>query len=325
MKTRRTWRWLLLGCLLLVLAIMPKLVSEFSLNLLITMLIYALFAVSFNLLLGQGGLVSFGHSAYFGIGAYTSILVYKHLGLSLLPGILAGGITAFLLGIAFGVFVARKSGLTFALLSLAFNALIYGVAEKWRSLTHGEDGLAAQRPDLSLPGFGTIDMFDTVNFYFFVLIIVVVCIAYCWYFTKTPLGKLNVCIRENEQRAGFAGYNTYLAKLFVYLICAFFCGIAGALASTFGEFVATTMINLDKSADILIIAFIGGRGIFWGPIVGACFLTYVNDALSTLTEHWAIIQGAMFVAIIMFAPDGISGLLTRIKDRAMGRRRSEEG
>jgi branched-chain amino acid transport system permease protein len=314
MKNNLIWKWLALACLLMALAVMPKLLPEFYLNLLITMVIYSLCAVSFNMLLGQTGLLSFGHAAYFGIGAYAPILLFKHFECSLLLGTLAGGVTALLLGIVFGFFVARKSGLPFALLSLAFNALIWGVAEKWRSLTGGEDGLAASRPDLFLPGFGTIDMFSTINFYYFVVIVVVLCITCCWYLTQTPLGKLNLLIRENEQRTAFIGYDTFKTKYLVYLICAFFCGIAGALASIFGEYVATTMINMEKSSDILIMTYVGGRFTFWGPIVGACFLIYINDALSSLTEYWAIVQGTMFIVLVMYAPFGISGLLIRIKD-----------
>ncbi len=325
MTYRRVWKWLFFVSLVALLAFLPKLISEFSLNLVITMLIYSLVAVGYNILFGQAGLLSFGHAAYFGIGAYTSILVYKHLGLSLLPGIVAGGVCGVLLGIVFGVFVVRLSGLPFALLSLAFNMVIYAVAEKWRSLSGGEDGLAMQRPDLSVPGFGSIDMFSTVNFYYFVLIVVGLSVVYCWFLTRTPLGRINVCVRENAERAGFVGYNTYATKFLVYLIAAFFCGIAGALASSFQEFVSTTMINLDKSADILIITFVGGRGIFWGPIIGAFFLTYLNDALSSLTEHWAIIQGAIFIALVMYAPDGISGLVLRIKDWLLDRFRREAG
>jgi branched-chain amino acid transport system permease protein len=289
------------------------------------MLIYALVAVGYNILFGQAGLVSFGHAAYFGIGAYTAILMYKHFGVSLLPGIVAGGVCGSLLGVVLGVFVTRLKGVPFALLSLAFNMLIYAAAEKWRALTGGEDGLAVQRPDLWIPGFGSIDMFPTVNFYYFVIIVVGLCIAYCWFFTKTPLGRLTLCIRENPERTGFVGYNTYGTKLLVYIIAGFFCSIAGALASSFQEFVSTTMIHLEKSADIMFITFVGGRGIFWGPILGACFLTYINDALSTLTEHWAIIQGAIFIAVVMYAPDGIAGLLIRIKSWFLGRYDAEKG
>jgi branched-chain amino acid transport system permease protein len=168
-------------------------------------------------------------------------------------------------------------------------------------------------------------MFPTVNFYYFVVIIVVLCVMYCWFFTKTPLGRVNVCNRENEQRTGFIGYNVYATRCLVYVIAAFFCSIAGALASSFQEFVSTAIINLEKSADILILTFAGGRGIFWGPILGACFLTYLNDALSTLTEHWAIIQGAIFIALVMYAPDGLAGLILWMKNWLFRRFNIEKG
>src|SRR4030042_5270518 len=264
MNHNRIWNILFFAGLLVLLAVFPRLVSEFRISLVITMLIYSLLAIGFNMLFGHGGLLSFGHAAYFGIGAYTAILVYKHFGFSLVDGILAGGVCGALLGILFGFFLARLRGLPFALLSMAFNALIYAAAEKWRALTGGEDGLAMKRPNLSIPGFGSIDMFPTVNFYYFVLIIVALCVLYCWFFTKTPLGRLNMCMRENEERTGFIGYKTYATKLLVYVIAAFFCSIAGALSSSFQEFVSTAIINLDKSAEILIFTFVGGRGVFWG-------------------------------------------------------------
>ncbi len=325
MDHNRIWKILFLAGLFVLLAVLPKLVSGFQLSLVITMLTYSLLAVGFNMLFGQGGLLSFGHAAYFGIGAYTAILVYKHFGFSLLSGILAGGVCGALLGVLFGFFLARLRGLPFALLSLAFNALIYAAAEKWRPLTGGEDGLAMKRPNLSLPGLGTIDMFPTTNFYYFVVIVVVLCILYCWFFTKTPLGRLNNCMRENEERTGFIGYNTYVTKYIVYIIAAFFCSVAGALASTLQEFVSTAMINIEKGGDIVFLAFVGGRGIFWGPILGACFITYVNDSLSSLTEHWAIIQGAIFIILVMYAPDGLAGLILRAKNRLFSRANIQKG
>ena len=325
MNHNRIWKILFFAGLVVLLAVLPRLVSEFRISLVITMLIYSLLAIGFNMLFGHGGLLSFGHAAYFGIGAYTAILVYKHFGFSLLSGILAGGVCGTLLGILFGFFLARLRGLPFALLSLAFNALIYAAAEKWRPLTGGEDGLAMKRPNLSLPGLGSIDMFPTANFYYFVAVIVVACILYCWFFNKTPLGRLNNCMRENEERTGFIGYNTYMTKFLVYIIAAFFCSVAGALASTLQEFVSTAMINIEKGGDIVFLAFVGGRGIFWGPILGACFITYVNDSLSSLTEHWAIIQGAIFIILVMYAPDGLAGLILRAKNRLFSRANIQKG
>ncbi len=304
-----------LAVLLAVLAAMPFLIGEYQLNMVITMAIYSLFALSYNILFGQAGLLSFGHAAYFGIGAYTAIIFFKRLGVSLLPGILAGGVSGGLLGIIFGAFAVRLSGTYFALITLALNALIYAAAEKWRGLTGGEDGLAAMRPKLSFFHSGNIDMFSTMHWYYFVIVVVLLSAIFCRFLIRTPLGRLNECIRENEGRARFIGYNTYATKVTIYAISAFFAGLAGALAGSFQEFVTVTFINLDKASDVLIMTFVGGGGTFWGPILGACFLTLLNDILSSLTERWAIIQGALFIVLVMYAPNGLSGLLLSLKAR----------
>ncbi len=316
-------RWIVIAVVLALVAVAPFVISEYQLNMVITMMIYSLFALSYNVLFGQAGLLSFGHAAYFGVGAYTAIILFKRLGLSLLPGILAGGIGGGLLGIVFGVFVVRLGGTYFALITLALNALIYAAAEKWRSLTGGEDGMAAMRPELHIPGLGNVDMFSTVHWYYFVAVIVVLSAWFCWHFTRTPLGRLNELMRENEDRAQFIGFNTYISKTLIYVISAFFAGMAGALAGAFQEFVTVTFINLDKASDVLIMTFIGGGGHFWGPILGACFLTWLNDTLSSLTEHWALIQGAVFVLLVMYAPQGLSGLLITIKNKVWNGAKTE--
>jgi branched-chain amino acid transport system permease protein len=295
--------------LLVLLAFLPLLLSEYLLSLAITMVIYSLFAVSYNMLFGYAGLLSFGHAAYFGVGAYVAIIMYKFFHLPLLLGLLGAGVSGALIGGCFGIFLSRFRGMAFALLTVAFNQFIFTTAEKWRAVTGGDDGMAGQRPDL-----GSINMLSQVNWYYLVVCIVVLCIAYCYFFTKTPLGRLNMYMRENEERAGFIGYNTYASKLLVYVICTFFAGLAGGLASAYQEFVSTNFVHLDKGADVLIMTFVGGSGVFWGPILGVCFLTYIADMLSSLTKHWRIIQGVMFIALVMFAPQGISGLLIQIKE-----------
>jgi branched-chain amino acid transport system permease protein len=314
--TKTTLRgMLLLLAFLLVLALIPGMVSEFNLNLITSMAIYSLFVLSYNILFGHAGLLSFGHAAYFGMGAYTTIILFKKLKVGLLTGLLAGAGSGALLGLIFGLFVVRLGGTYFALLTLAFNQLVYAAAEKFRFLTGGEDGVAAMRPKLVLPGLGAIDMFSSVNWYYLVVTVVCAGGAFCWYFTRTPLGRLNECLRENEDRARFIGYNVYASKLAVYVISAFFAGLAGALIGAFQEFVTVTFINLDKAAEVLIMTFIGGAHYFWGPILGACFLTWLNDVISSWTKHWPLIQGALFIALVMYAPNGLSGLVVGLKDR----------
>jgi branched-chain amino acid transport system permease protein len=303
-----------LSILAIVLVGLPYIISNYRLNLAITMVIYSLFALSYNLLFGQGGLLSFGHAAYFGIGAYTNIILLKYMGFQMPLCIIAGGMMGGVFGLIFGAFLVRLGGVPFALLTLAFNQLLYIVAEKWRSLTGGEDGIAAVRTNIHLGGM-EINLYSTINWYYFVLIVAVICIFALWYITTTPLGRLNLCMRENEERAGFIGYNTHAKRLLIYVISGFFAGIAGALASSFQEFVTTTFINLDKATEVLMMTFIGGGGTFTGPIIGACVLTVVNDLLSTWTERWALIQGILFVLLVLYIPNGLSGIYFSIKDR----------
>ena len=313
-----------LACLAVVLILLPKLLSEYLLSLVITMIIYSLFAVSFNILFGYAGLLTFGHAAYFGMGAYIAIIAYKFFEAPLLAGILGGAVFGCLLGACFGIFLSRFRGMTFALLTVAFNQFIFTAADKWRAVTNGDDGMSGTRPDLHIPGLGTIDMLSQTNWYYFVLVIAALCMGYCYFFTKTPLGKLNICIRENEERAGFIGYNTFATKFWIYVISTFFAGLAGALASSYQEFVATTYIHPDKGSDPLMMTFVGGSSAFWGPIVGACFLTYLNDALSTMTKHWRIVQGILFIVLVLYAPQGIIGLLGRAKGWLKERFRARE-
>jgi branched-chain amino acid transport system permease protein len=307
---------LLLAGLLAVLVALPRLISQYQLSLATTMIIYSLFALSYNLLFGYAGLLSFGHAAYFGVGAY-GMIIFINLGLGLIPSLIVAGIWGALAGLIFGVFVVRLGGTYFALLTLAFNQLIYAGAEKWRGLTGGENGLTAMRPALHLAGLGKIDMSSMVNWYYLVLIVVVLSAAFCWFFNKTPLGRLNECLRENEVRAKFIGYNTFASKVVIYIISAFFAGLAGGLAAASQQFVTTSFINLSKAEEVLIMTFIGGTRNFWGPIVGVCFMTYMNDALSSLTEHWILIQGIIFILLVMYAPNGLSGLLEQLKDRLL--------
>lgn len=315
--SRPGFKWFQAALLILVLLLLPKLVSEYRLNLVITMMIYSIFALSYNLLFGQGGLLSFGHAAYFGFGAYAAVILVKELAVPLPLGILLGGLAGGGLGAAFGVFVVRMRGVPFALLTLAFNQLIYVTAEKWRSVTGGEDGIAFMRPNLHV-GSWEIDLWSTLNWYYFVLLVSVICVGCLWYLTLTPLGRLNLCMRENEERARFIGYNTYASRLIIYVLSCFFAGIAGGLAASFQEFVTTTFINLDKATDVLMMTFIGGGGTFFGPVIGTCALTLINDLLSSWLERWAIVQGLLFILLVLYAPNGLSGLYLSLRARFSG-------
>jgi len=294
-----------------VLAILfPYILPKFQLRMVTEIIIMALFAMTWKMLLNEGGLFSFGHALYFGLGAYASVLGWLHIkGLSFMSGIFLGGLVAGLVGLILGAFLVRMSGTYFALLTLAFNQLIWAIVWKWRDVTGGDDGLGKfPKPDLL-----GISMKNPANFYYVSLIIVGICLFICWYFTRTPLGNVCVSIKSNEERAKFIGFNVNASKLILLTLTGFFSGISGALYAQFQEFIATSTIDLGMSTNVLFMAFIGGIGYFWGPLIGSGIFVYLSEYLSSFTDRWEFIFGLIFIVIVLFAPQGILGIVKRKK------------
>ena len=293
----------------IVLAILfPYLLPKFQLRIVTEIIIFALFAMTWKMILNEGGMFSFGHAVYFGLGAYASVLGWLHIkGLFFMGGILLGGLVAGLMGFILGAFLVRLSGTYFALLTLAFNQLIWAIVWKWRAFTGGDDGLG-KFPKPELLGFS---MKDPANFYYVSLIIVGICLFVCWYFTQTPLGNVVKSIKSNEERAKFIGFNASASKLILLTILGFFAGISGALYAQFQEFIATSTIDLGMSTNVLFMAFIGGTAYFWGPVIGAGIFTYLSEYLSSFTDRWEFIFGLIFIVIVLFAPEGILGIVKK--------------
>jgi len=294
-----------------VLAILfPYILPKFQLRMVTEIIIMALFAMTWKMLLNEGGLFSFGHALYFGLGAYASVLGWLHIkGLSFMSGIFLGGLVAGLVGLILGAFLVRMSGTYFALLTLAFNQLIWAIVWKWRDVTGGDDGLGKfPKPDLL-----GISMKNPANFYYVSLIIVGICLFICWYFTRTPLGNVCVSIKSNEERAKFIGFNVNASKLILLTLTGFFSGISGALYAQFQEFIATSTIDLGMSTNVLFMAFIGGIGYFWGPLIGSGIFVYLSEYLSSFTDRWEFIFGLIFIVIVLCAPQGILGIVKRKK------------
>jgi branched-chain amino acid transport system permease protein len=301
---------LLVAAFLGLLILLPRFVSVTQTNMLIEIAFLALFAVSYNMLFGYGGLLSFGHSAYFGIGAYTVALLLKHVaGIPLIPLLLMGGVAGGLGGLLAGFFCVKLKGGYFALLTMAFNQLFFAVALKWRSLTGGDDGISLKRPDMYLPGFGTISMAKIDHVYYLVVAIVVLCIFIQWYLTKTPFGNAMRAVKENDERAGFVGYNVFLTRYSLYTVSAFFAGIAGSLFGFFQGFVSTNCIDASTSMHVIFMSFIGGVGSFFGPILGAGVYLYFTDWVSRLTDRWEFVLGVLFILLVMYARTGLVGFI----------------
>ena len=294
-----------------VLAILfPYILPKFQLRMVTEIIIMALFAMTWKMMLNEGGLFSFGHALYFGLGAYASVLGWLHIkGLSFMSGILLGGLVAGLLGLILGAFLVRLSGTYFALLTLAFNQLIWAIVWKWRDVTGGDDGLGKfPKPDLL-----GLSMKDPVNFYYVSLMIIGIGLFICWYFTQTPLGNVCASIKSNEERAKFIGFNVNASKLILLTVAGFFSGISGALYAQFQEFIATSTIDLGMSTNVLFMAFIGGIGYFWGPLIGSGIFVYLSEYLSSFTARWEFFFGLVFIIIVLFAPQGILGIVKKKK------------
>jgi branched-chain amino acid transport system permease protein len=296
--------------LAVVLILFPFFAPKFQLRMVTEIIILTLFAMTWKMMLNEGGMFSFGHAVYFGLGAYASVLGWLHIpGLSFLSGILLGALTSALVAFILGAFLVRMSGTYFALLTLAFNQLIWAIVWKWRDVTGGDDGLGKfPKPDL----FG-LTMKNPVTFYYVALIITGACLYFCWYFTKTPMGNVALSIKSNEERAKFVGFNVQSTKLIFLTMLGFLAGISGALYAQFQEFIATSVIDLGMSTNVLFMAYIGGTGYFWGPLVGSGIFVYLSEYLSSFTDRWELILGLIFIAVVLFAPQGIMGVVRKKK------------
>lgn len=288
----------------------PHVLPKFQLRMVTEIVIVTLLAMTWKMMLNEAGLFSFGHAVYFGLGAYASVLGWLHIkGLSLMSGILLGGLVAGFVGFILSAFLVRMSGTYYALLTLAFNQLIWAIVWKWRDVTGGDDGLGKfPKPDLL-----GISMRDPVNFYYLSLVVVAVCLFVCWYFSKTPLGNVVKSIKSNEERTKFIGFNVNISKLVFLTILGFLAGISGALYAQFQEFISASSIDLVMSTHVIFMAFIGGIGHFWGPLLGSGIYVYLSEYLSHYTDRWELIFGVVVVILVLVAPQGILGIAKKKK------------
>lgn len=296
--------------LVLVLALaLPFLANTTWQGILTKMLIAALFATGYNLLLGQAGLLSFGHAAFYGIGAIATLHVmiavergvfYVPLPLIPLTGALAGLVLAFIAG----CFATKRSGTYFALVTLAMAELIHVIAPSWEAVFGGEAGLTSMRmPSLGL-GFGS-----ALEMYFFVLAWVAVGIGGLWYLSKTAFGQLTLALNGNEQRLKFLGFDTYKSKVLIFSISGMIAGLSGSLLAITNETANYTLFSVTYSTQVIFHTFIGGQTLFFGPAIAAAALTAMPFELSNYTHFWPLYQGLLFMVVMLTAPGGLGVLL----------------
>jgi branched-chain amino acid transport system permease protein len=284
--------------------------------------IYALFALSLNLLLGTTGLVSFGHAAYFGIGSYACGILLKTAGVPFWVAFPAAGLIAALFAAAFGFFCVRLTKIYFAMLTLAFSQIVWAICFKWNDVTGGDQGLPdVPFPDLGwmagLPGFSHMKIAE--QFYVLALVLVALCVAALRRITQSPFGRVLTTIRENPERAAFIGVNVRAYELAAFAIAGGFAGLSGALFGIFNRGVFADFVFWSKSADVMIMTILGGMQHFWGPAVGALVLTLLNQQITAYTEYWPFVLGTILIVLLFVFPGGILGAL----DAALSRVRKQ--
>jgi branched-chain amino acid transport system permease protein len=267
----------------------------------VEVMIWIIYALGFNLLLGYGGLPSFGHGAFFGVGAYAFGLAQFHLSpnlwLCLGAAILAGGVA----GALVAAFISHRRGIYYALLTIAFGQIFWFVAIKWHSVTRGEDGLL----NIKRPAF--LDSLDSLYWFCFGVFVVVVILL--WRLVNAPFGRVLSAIRQNETRARFVGHHVWLYKWLAFVISALIAGLAGGLFALAQQSAYPNVMSLHQSGFVVMMVLVGGGLVsFWGPVIGAVLFFLARDLLGAYTEAWLLWYGLVFMAIVLFRPEGLAGM-----------------
>jgi branched-chain amino acid transport system permease protein len=287
-----------------LLLISPPFLSSFLLTLLTQALIYAILAMSLDLILGYTGLASLGHAAYFGLGAYSvGILATRH-GAGFWITLPAGVLLAVAVAAIFGLVALRSTGVYFLMITLALGMVVWGLAHRWVTMTQGDNGISAiPRPDLGLPW----SLAHSVPFYYFALAGFFISFWILLVIVRSPFGRSLVGIRESESRMRTLGYNVWLHKYIGFVIAGGFAGFAGVLWAYYNGFVSPADLQLATSVEVLLMVALGGRGTLLGPALGATIIVFLKNLVSVYTHRWLLILGAVYIATIVYAPEGIVG------------------
>ena len=293
----------------LVLLILPPFLSGFMLTLLTQAMIYAILAMSLDLLLGYTGLSSLGHAAYLGLGAYAVGVLTTRYGAGFWTVFLAGVVLALGVAALFGLVALRATGVYFLMITLALGMTVWGLAQRWTSVTAGDNGISGvPRPDL---GFGPIA--DSVPFYYLALAGFLLAFALLRLVVRSPFGASLVGIRESESRMRTLGYHTWKHKYIGFMLAGAVGGFAGVLWAYYNGFVSPSDLEVTASVEALLMVALGGRGTLIGPALGALLIVLLENLVSVYTHRWPMILGAVYIITIVYAPDGIAGAVRRLR------------
>jgi branched-chain amino acid transport system permease protein len=273
-----------------------------------------IFALSYNMLLGQTGLLSFGHAVFFGLGGFFTVHMMNvvegnNLPLPLLVFPLVGAAAGLLFGVIFGALSTRRAGTAFAMITLGICELVASSATILNHFFGGEQGVSTDRTDLAHP-FG-ISFGPQIQVYYLIAFWCLVSAAVMYALTRTPFGRICNAVRDNPERARFIGYDTQMVRFIAFSLAGLFAGVAGGLTAINFELMSSTQLGVAQSGTVILMTYIGGVGEFAGPILGAILLTYLQVTLSDVTDVWELYLGLLFIGMVMFAPEGLAGLLAR--------------
>lgn len=300
--------WIVAAVLLLILPMLFQ--ANSAITIMNQMWITVIFALAYNMLLGQGGMLSFGHAVYMGVGGFAAMHfvnsdMFQYMPLPLLP--LIGGLFGMGLALIVGSFSTRKSGVVFAMISLGVGELIAASSVIVVAFFGGEEGISGDRT-YGLPFFG-VEFLQQIEVYYLISFWLLLSAALMYLFSRTPVGRMANAVRDNPERAEFLGYSSRWVRFYSFVASGFFAGVAGALFAINYEILTEENLNTASSGVILLVTFLGGVGFFFGPIIGAIVFTLVQTVLSLETDLWALYAGALFIATVMYFPGGLAGVL----------------
>jgi branched-chain amino acid transport system permease protein len=325
-KSFNTGRWIVWSLFTLVLAVAPVIFdSNLSITMLAQMGIAIIACLSYNILLGQGGMLSFGHAVYTGLGSYMAIHALNavsdgHLPLpvSLIP--LVGGLAGLFFAVLFGYVTTKKAGTPFAMITLGMAELVFAMSLMFTAFFGGEAGVSGNRV-VGEPFLG-ISYGPAKQVYYLIAVYTLVCVALMFAFTRTPLGRILNAVRDNPERVEFIGYDTQKVRYLAFMIAGFFAGIAGGLATLNFEIVTAEVVGAARSGGYLLFTFLGGATFFFGPIIGGVLMVLAFVLFSEFTKAWLLYLGLIFVFMVMYAPGGIASLIMmNVRVAAFGRLR----
>ena len=304
-------RYWWIGLIVATSLLIPLIVGEYWIHVAVEILIMGLFAVSFNMIFGYMGQLSFGHAAYFGVGAYATGLLLVKTSVPLPVCLAASMLTAGAFALVIGYFCVRLTGIYFAILTMAFGQLLYYIIFQWYSFTGGDDGLQGIAP----PDY----LLEVTAYYYFTLAIVVTALVVMWFISGSPFGYTMRAIRDNADRTRFIGIHVRKYMLINFVIAGMFAGLAGGLLGPFNRSIAPDLCNWHQSGVPVFMTVIGGPLSFLGPLIGSIIYIFLFAFVTGFTEYWPLTIGLVIIMVVLFVPGGVLGLAqTRLKQFRAG-------